>query len=63
MALKKTITFEQFRSATRRPQRQTDTLKGLGLNKIGRRSTLEDTPSTRGMFHKVQHMVRIVTGK
>ena len=63
MAAKKTITLEQFRSANRRPERQTNTLKGLGLNKISRRSTLEDTPAIRGMFNKVQHLVRIVDDK
>ena len=55
----KTITLEQFASANRRPARQTQTLIGLGLNKLHRRSTLEDTPSVRGMIRKVQHLVRV----
>ncbi len=59
----KTVTVEQFRSATRRPESQTQTLKGLGLNKIRRRRTLEDTPSVRGMIASVQHLVRIVEEK
>ena len=63
MAAKKTITLEQVRSANRRPQRQTDTLIGLGLNKLGRTSTLEDTPAVRGMLKKVQHLVQVVEGK
>ena len=63
MAAKKTITLEQTRSANRRPQRQTDTLIGLGLNKLHRQSTVEDTPATRGMLKKVQHLVRVVDGK
>lgn len=62
MATKKTITLEQVRSANRRPARQTETLVGLGLNKLGRKATLEDTPSTRGMLKKVQHLVRVVDG-
>ena len=33
---------------------------GLGLNKIGRRATLEDTPAVRGMIAKVAHLVRVV---
>jgi large subunit ribosomal protein L30 len=57
---KKTVTVEQVASASRRPQRQTDILKGLGLNKLHRRRTLEDTPAVRGMINKVQHLVRIV---
>lgn len=59
----KTITLEQTGSANRRPERQTQTLIGLGLNKLHRRSTLEDTPSIRGMIKKVSHLVRIVEEK
>jgi len=57
----KTITVEQYGSPIRRPQDQRATLIGLKLNKIGRRSTLPDNPSTRGMIAKVAHMVRIVS--
>ena len=56
----KTITIEQIKSAIRRPEDQTATLKGLKLNKLHRRSTLEDTPAVRGMIRKVQHLVQIV---
>ena len=63
MAAKNTITIEQTGSANRRPERQTQTLIGLGLNKIGRRSTLEDTAAVRGMLNKVLHLVRVVDGK
>ena len=63
MAEKKTITVEQVRSAIRRPEVQTRTLKGLGLNKLHRRRTLEDTPAVRGMINSVQHLVRIVDEK
>jgi large subunit ribosomal protein L30 len=56
----KTITIEQIRSASRRPEDQTSTLKGLKLNKLHRRSTLEDTPAVRGMIRKVQHLVQVV---
>jgi large subunit ribosomal protein L30 len=31
----------------------------LGLDRVGRRSTLEDTPAVRGMIAKVAHMVRV----
>ena len=62
---KKTITVEQYRSANRRPEIQTQTLIGLGLNKLNRRRVLEDTPAVRGMIAKVPHLVRVVdeTGK
>ena len=60
---KATITVEQVSSAIGRPGKQRETLIGLGLNKIGRRSSLEDTPAVRGMIAKVAHLVRIVDGK
>ncbi|MFA5950003.1 MAG: 50S ribosomal protein L30 [Hyphomicrobium sp.] len=65
MAANKTITVEQIASANRRPEVQTKTLIGLGLNKLHRRRVLEDTPSVRGMIETVPHLVRIVdeTGK
>lgn len=54
------ITVEQTKSPIGRPADQRATLIGLGLNKIGRRSSLEDTPAVRGMIAKVAHLVRIV---
>jgi len=59
----KTVTVEQIRSAARRPEIQTQTLKGLGLNKIRRRRTLQDTPEVRGMIHSIRHLVRVVETK
>jgi large subunit ribosomal protein L30 len=56
----KTVTLEQIASPIRRTDRQKATLVGLGLDKMRRRSTLEDTPAVRGMIAKVSHMVRIV---
>lgn len=60
MADKKTVTVQQIGSPLRRPQDQRQTLIGLGLNKMNRRRTLEDTPSVRGMIAKVSHLVRVV---
>jgi large subunit ribosomal protein L30 len=59
----KTITIEQIASPSRRPDRQRQTLIGLGLNKLHRRRTVKDTPEVRGMVNKVQHLVRIVDDK
>jgi len=56
----KHITIEQTGSAIGRPSEQRRTLIGLGLNKIGRRASLEDTPAVRGMVAKVAHLVRVV---
>ncbi len=63
MAQKKTLTVQQIRSANRRPKIQEQTLIGLGLNKLHRTRTLEDTPAVRGMINKIQHLVRIVDEK
>jgi len=60
MAAKKTITVEQIASPSRRQGIQEKTLRGLGLGKIRRTCTLEDTASVRGMINKVPHLVRIV---
>ena len=62
MADKKTITVKQTASANRRPEVQAATLRGLGLGKIGRVRTLEDTPAVRGMVNKIPHLVTIVEG-
>ena len=56
----KTVTVEQIGSPIRRPKEQRATLVGLGLNKMHRRRTLEDTPSVRGMIASVAHLVRVV---
>ncbi|MBV8849028.1 MAG: 50S ribosomal protein L30 [Methylobacteriaceae bacterium] len=63
MVAGKTITIEQTGSPIGRPRQQRETLVGLGLNKIGRRASLEDTPAVRGMVAKVAHLVRVVEGK
>lgn len=57
---KKTVTIRQTGSPIRREKSQRQTLIGLGLNKIGRTRTLEDTPAVRGMIKKVAHMVELV---
>jgi large subunit ribosomal protein L30 len=59
MAAKKTITVTQIASANRRPALQTLTLRGLGLDKLHRTRTLEDTPAVRGMIAKIGHLVRV----
>ena len=60
MTAKKTIVVKQVRSAARRPDVQTATLKGLGLNKLHRTRELEDTPAVRGMVNSIPHLVKII---
>ena len=54
------IKVRQTGSPIRRTKDQRATLVGLGLNRVGRVSTLEDTPSVRGMIAKVAHLVEVV---
>jgi large subunit ribosomal protein L30 len=54
------ITVRQTGSPIRRTKDQRATLVGLGLNRVGRVSTLEDTPAVRGMVAKVAHLVEVV---
>jgi large subunit ribosomal protein L30 len=56
----KTITLKQVSSPQRRPSEQRATLVGLGLNKMHKTSTLQDTPAVRGMIAKVAHLVAVV---
>ena len=54
------FTIRQTGSPIRRDKTQRATLIGLGLNKMGRTVSLEDTPSNRGAVAKVAHMVAVV---
>ena len=56
----KTITLEQIASPARRTEIQREVLVGLGLDKLHRRKTLQNTDAVWGMVCKVKHMVRIV---
>ena len=56
----KTITVEQIASPARRAEQQRETLIGLGLDKMRRRKTLQNSDAVWGMICKVRHMVRVV---
>ena len=60
MADKKTITLKQIGSPIRRPGKQRQMLIGLGLNKMHKVVTLQDTAEVRGTIAKLPHMVQIV---
>lgn len=55
----KTVTVTQTGSSISRQDYQQATLVGLGLGRIGRTKTLEDTPSVRGMINKVSHLIKV----
>ena len=56
----KSIVVKQIGSPIRRPEKQRQTLIGLGLNKMNKTRELEDTPSVRGMVNKIPHLVKII---
>jgi large subunit ribosomal protein L30 len=41
------------------PQDMRQTIRGLGLRRMNQVVELEDTPSIRGMIHKVRHLVAV----
>lgn len=45
------------KSGIGRPEYFTRVLKGLGLTKLHKTVSLQDTPEIRGMINKVSHMV------
>ena len=57
---KRTITIRMKRSKIGCKPAQRATLNGLGLRKIGKERTLENTPSVRGMIKSVIHLVEVV---
>ncbi len=40
-------------------ERQRQTLRGLGLTRMGKTVEIERTPATLGMIKKVSHLVRV----
>ncbi len=50
-----TVTLE------RRPidRKQLTVVRGMGLRRIRHTVVLKDTPATRGMIHKVRHLVKV----
>jgi len=49
----------QLRSRNGSNQRQLDTLRSLGLRRIGHTVEVKDTPQARGMLHAVRHLVSV----
>ena len=57
------MVVKQVKSVVGTPLYMRETVKGLGLRRIGHSVNIEDTPSTRGMVAKVHHLVRIIEGE
>ena len=58
-AVKKTITVTQIAGTDGEKPGMKENLLGLGLGRIRRSRTLEDTPSVRGMITRVKHLVKV----
>jgi large subunit ribosomal protein L30 len=56
------LVITQVKSANGGSRRQQETLRTLGLGKIGRTSEREDQPAVRGLIHSVQHLVEVRDG-
>ncbi len=53
------IKITQTRSQIRRPGDQKKTLVALGLGRIGKSVSVEETPQIKGMVAKVRHLVSV----
>ena len=53
------VRVTQRRSRNGADQRQLDTLRSLGLRRIGHTVEHSDSPQLRGMIHKVAHLVEV----
>jgi large subunit ribosomal protein L30 len=49
----------QRRSANGSDKRQKDTLRSLGLRRIGHTVEVSDSPQIRGMIAKVSHLIEV----
>ena len=56
------LVITQVRSSNGSSRKQNETLKTLGLGKIGRSTEREDHPTVRGLIHSVQHLVEVSDG-
>lgn len=59
MAAKKSLQITQTKSVISEKQNQRDTLRSLGLRKIGQTVVREDTPQNRGYVRAVAHLVKV----
>ena len=56
------LVITQVKSSNGASKKQHDTLKTLGLGKIGRSTERPDHPTVRGLIHSVQHLVEVRDG-
>jgi large subunit ribosomal protein L30 len=54
-----TLRITQFKSANGANPQQRDTLRTLGLGKIGRSTERPDDASVRGAVYRIRHLVKV----
>jgi large subunit ribosomal protein L30 len=57
------LSVTQRRSSNGSNSKQLDTLRSLGLRRIGHTVEVKDTEQARGMLHAVRHLVEVREGK
>ena len=58
-AAAKRVTVTLVKSVIGFNRTQARTVEGMGLRRINHSVELADTPATRGMIHKVRHLVTV----
>jgi large subunit ribosomal protein L30 len=59
MSATTTLKVKQLKSRNGSDKSQRDTLRSIGLRRIGHTVEVNDTPQMRGMLHKVRHLVEV----
>jgi large subunit ribosomal protein L30 len=57
------LSVTQRRSKNGANSKQLDTLRSLGLRRIGHTVSVNDSEQARGMLHAVRHLVEVKEGK
>jgi large subunit ribosomal protein L30 len=57
------LNVTQRRSSNGSNGKQLDTLRSLGLHRIGQTVQVNDSQQARGMLHAVRHLVEVREGK
>jgi large subunit ribosomal protein L30 len=54
-----TLRITQVKSRNGSNKRQLDTLRSIGVRRIGHTVEQRDTPEVRGMLHAVRHLIKV----
>ena len=55
----KVVTITLTRSEIGSTRRQRETLRGLGLKRVGKTVLRNDSPSLQGMMNRVSHLIEV----